>query len=101
VRHPDRVVVFQERHGLKVTRMVSAADAGMLSASNLTELDAAGCQKHSPFSRDAGGLRCQLPFGIEGLAHVNGRSILHVPSAAQTYSTCHSQEGWSCSRSIR
>jgi hypothetical protein len=33
---------FQARHAIEVTEMVVAADAGMLSASNLTDLDAAG-----------------------------------------------------------
>jgi hypothetical protein len=33
------ITAFQNRHGLTDTPMVVAADAGMLSASNLTALD--------------------------------------------------------------
>lgn len=36
------ITAFARRHGLTDTPMVVAADAGMLSASNLTALDEAG-----------------------------------------------------------
>ncbi len=60
------IAQFQKRHGLAATRMVVAADAGMLSASNLTELDAAG------LSFIVGSRTVKAPADLASHFHWNG-----------------------------
>ncbi|WP_330250390.1 IS1634 family transposase [Nocardia sp. NBC_00565] len=57
---------FQARHGIAATRMVVAADAGMLSASNLTELDSAG------LSFIVGSRTVKAPVDLASHFHWNG-----------------------------
>ena len=60
------ITAFQQRHGLQDTPMVVAADAGMLSASNLKELDAAG------LSFIVGSRTVKAPIDLASHFHCNG-----------------------------
>jgi Transposase DDE domain len=60
------ITAFQQRHDLQHTPMVVAADAGMLSASNLKELDAAG------LSFIVGSRTVKAPIDLASHFHWNG-----------------------------
>jgi transposase len=59
------ITAFQARHDLTDTPMVIAADAGMLSASNLSALDEAGLGFIRRLAQREGADRSRVPFPLE------------------------------------
>ena len=59
------ITAFAERHDLTDTPMVVAADAGMLSASNLTALDRGRVGVHRRVTQREGPDRSRIPFPLE------------------------------------